>query len=223
MKFKLTDGKFRSCEIVISRYNEDLAWTKDIPKHFDKFIYNKGEHLPSVPSPCQFTQLPNQGREGATYLHHIIQKYEKLSRVTIFVQGKPFDHCSVLIDMLNKISNVNDMFPLKAYSPMNNLIDWIRLNKSDGLGVMKKAPWLGKDPGFLEYWDYLFKTPCDPDHMVFTGGAQFAIPYKLIMCRPKIFYQKILKTVDYAVHPLEGYFLEGIWRYIFQPSVEIRS
>jgi hypothetical protein len=37
-------------------------------------------------------KLPNLGREGGTYLYHIIKNYDNLSDYTIFTQANPVDH-----------------------------------------------------------------------------------------------------------------------------------
>jgi len=214
MRFKLVDGKFRSYEIVVCRYNEDISWVKDVPSYIDKYVYNKGSPLPDT------IPLPNRGREGAAYLYHIIKRYDKISQVTIITQGRPFDHCRAFLEILHKMPHVKDLCPLNKNMLIDHIIRWTKANKWKKQ-VMPGSPWVGKDPGFFEYYNYLFKTPFDRRINIFSPGAQYAIPYKIIISRPKSFYEKILKTLDYAVDPLEGYFLEGLWQNVFNPSIEI--
>lgn len=96
-------------ELVVARYNENIDWTK--PYNDILTVYNKGVPLGmenEIP-------LPNVGREGHTYLYHIVTNYDKLSQMTVFHQGgapvKGYNghhYCSIDIDfyLFNK-SNVN--------------------------------------------------------------------------------------------------------------------
>jgi hypothetical protein len=68
-------------EIVLARYNEDVSWCDQYKSLVT--IYNKGEDdlkYDSLP-------LPNVGREGHTYLHHVVQNYENLADWTVFSQA----------------------------------------------------------------------------------------------------------------------------------------
>lgn len=82
-------------ELVVAHFNEDLSW---IPKEHQVSIYSKGEpakHHRSLP-------LPNIGREGHTFVTHIIECWNCLADVTIFVQGDPLFHCELLLKRLDQ-------------------------------------------------------------------------------------------------------------------------
>lgn len=64
-------------EIVITRYNEDLAWTKGL------------EHLTTIYD--KQTQYPNFGYGLETMLRHIITRYDSLADITMFCQGNLAD------------------------------------------------------------------------------------------------------------------------------------
>jgi len=51
--------------IVVSRYNENIEWTKEFP---NVLIYNKGEKLDNYTNQIM---LDNVGREGHTYYKYI--------------------------------------------------------------------------------------------------------------------------------------------------------
>jgi len=70
-------------EIVLAHFNEDIRWSK--PYRNIRTIYCKG---PENKRPDGCTALPNVGREGHTYLHHIVQNYENLSDWTVFTQAQ---------------------------------------------------------------------------------------------------------------------------------------
>lgn len=77
---------------VVSRYNEDLGYLLSDPlfRTFDEIIvYNKGDTIEDVclENICTIINLPNYGREGHTYLYHIIHNYGDLHDVTVFLPG----------------------------------------------------------------------------------------------------------------------------------------
>jgi len=76
--------------IVIARYNEDIRWVLPIIKYV--IVYNKGlDDLDYIPRK-KIIKCENLGREGATYIKHILDNYDKLDDYTIFLQGKITDH-----------------------------------------------------------------------------------------------------------------------------------
>jgi len=75
-------------EIVVSRYNEDLRWL--LPYNDIVTFYNKGNDNINYLN-CKIN-LENKGREGDTYLHHMITNYDRLASQTIFIQGEIHDH-----------------------------------------------------------------------------------------------------------------------------------
>ena len=84
-----------SVDLVVTRYREQLAWLTPylgLP-NWRVFIYNTGRRPP--PSRiCQrataCTQIPNSGFEWHGYLRHIVDRYNLLAELTIFMQGDPF-------------------------------------------------------------------------------------------------------------------------------------
>lgn len=83
----------RTLEIVVSRFNEDLSWLKEIPTTFYTKItvYNKNDTPIECPvNNCTVHQLPNIGRESHSYFHHVIQNYDNLPDITLFLAGSVF-------------------------------------------------------------------------------------------------------------------------------------
>ena len=84
-----TDVSPLQAEIVITRFNEPLEWTKDIA-HLCT-VYNKGvEPLPSY-SFNKIVPTPNFGLGIETILRHIILNYDSLASTTFFCQGMILD------------------------------------------------------------------------------------------------------------------------------------
>ena len=76
-------------EIVIARYQENLDWVDEIPKELYNHItiYNKGDDMKNTIPNSTLIKLPNYGRESHTYLYHVINNYNNLADVTLFLPG----------------------------------------------------------------------------------------------------------------------------------------
>lgn len=100
--------------IVVSRYNEDVHWT--IPLGKNCIIYNKGEADLNYIDEKHIIPLDNIGKEGGTYIKHIIDNYENLSEHTAFLQASPFGH----VDLYSEENRAERIFSLlnenKTYS-----------------------------------------------------------------------------------------------------------
>ena len=77
-------------KIVIARYNEDIHWILPMIEYV--VVYNKGkDDLDYIPQD-KIIKCENIGREGHTYIKHILDNYDNLDDHTFFLQGKVHDH-----------------------------------------------------------------------------------------------------------------------------------
>lgn len=78
----------KQVEIVVSHYDEDVAWM-EMYEGLATY-YCKGDRLPlRYPQrPVKCHSLPNVGREGHTFLTHIITHYDALADWTVFTQAQ---------------------------------------------------------------------------------------------------------------------------------------
>lgn len=77
-------------EVVLAHHSEDISWLSRIPADVAIRLYTKGTQALKSSSQTSVQQLPNVGRESHTYLHHIVENYEDLSKWTVFTQaGQP--------------------------------------------------------------------------------------------------------------------------------------
>lgn len=78
----IKDGRIgrAQVEVVLAHHNEDLSWSEPYAKV--RTIYCKGT---SRPKGC--LRLKNVGREGHTYLRHIVSRYHSLADWTVFSQA----------------------------------------------------------------------------------------------------------------------------------------
>ena len=72
--------------LIISRFNENLNWL-EAHQNFNIVIYNKGDQLTSNTFK-NIIKIDNVGRESHTWLYHIVENYNNLDDVSIFLQGR---------------------------------------------------------------------------------------------------------------------------------------
>lgn len=199
---KLPDEKTVSntkrCDIIVARFNEDVEWTKQFS---NVIIYNKGNNLTD-----DFNQvlLNNVGREGHTYYTYICDHYDHLSDYTIFLQGTPFDHSPNLISNLHKyIGNKElniDFEYLSEYMIECNLT---------GCKYYPNLP-------LLDVYEKIFNEKKEQLQIRFGGGAQFIVSKEKILKKPREFYLKIVKLLEYNINPIEGHVIERFHKIIFE-------
>ena len=193
-------------ELVVARYREDLRWLNNIPPQIRVTIYDKNDADDADP---RAQQLPNVGREAHTYLHHIIARYDTLSPITLFCQGKPFDHAFDFRKTLRVLAQAPQQ--VKDFRWLGHIID-----TDDARGRRLFVPW-SKNPDRHEldlesFHGALFGAP-GPEKYVFQLGAQFAITSALIRARPRDFYQRALQlSMDF---PDAAHCFERTWDKVF--------
>jgi hypothetical protein len=186
-----------SLELVVARYLEDLAWIRNIPPQIRATIYDK--------SPSG--NLSNVGREAHTYLHYICTRYDDLAPVSVFCQGKPFDHCFDFRKTLREI--VQTGFD-GDFRWLGHVID---TDSSDGalFKTWSKNPG-GEGIDIAGFHRELFGIE-GPNEYVFTLGGQFIASRELIRRRPLDFYRRALQiSTDF---PEAAHCFERTWDRIF--------
>jgi hypothetical protein len=184
-------------QIVVARYNEDVEWTK---KYDNVIIYNKGLPLNGY---SNVVELPNVGREGHTYYHHIYTNYDTLDEYTIFLQGNPFDHSPNILEDLKKLDDYNT--------------DYLILCKNILTTNTQNCPYHFELP-LKSVYETLFGKSHEFKQFDFGSGAQFIASKNCIQKRPREFYKKIVDLLSTSVSPIEGYVIERYHTLIFNPS-----
>jgi len=95
--------------IVVARHEEDVQWTEAYSDICT--LYNKGESKPNASLPFVI-RLENTGREGHTYLYHIVSNYESLSANLVFTQADPFPHNPTILCAVDAIDQTRSIQPL---------------------------------------------------------------------------------------------------------------
>lgn len=217
-----TDPAF---EIVVSHYNEDLTWLKQ--HSAECCVYSKGGEKNALELPFTFTPLPNIGREGHTFLYHIVNHYEHLAEVTLFVQGRIDDHVDMtLAEMKAKaMTTVPGQVTTYPFRELELFEHW------EGIPWEKYPCWkrwssmatqnMPETP--LELFQrYISESDRMPVAVGFAPGAIFAVKKETIMRHSKAFYERLLQQMFLGemahVNPETGHYMERFWLAMFNPA-----
>jgi len=182
--------------LVISKYNEDIEWTKKIKHKIT--IYDKSEN------PVENSiKLKNVGREGETFLYHIVNNYDKLDDITVFLQANPFEHLQILVGWRAELSN----------EEKEKVIDKINKEINDDAKFATFYQVLYNEPNFtnganakmdcMKYYNKVY------DFFTNSPGAQYIVPKENILARPLEFWKKLHKAMYNG--DLDGYSQEQLW------------
>ena len=186
-------------ELVVARYLEDLSWLNNIPPQIKLLVYDKSPN----------GNLPNVGREAHTYLNHIVENYNTLPDLTIFAQGKPFDHAFDFHKTLRALT---------AATPGKSGFRWLGhiIDTDDCHGARLFATW-SKNSGderldMNGFHRALFGEDGPPIY-TFVLGAQFIATRDLIRSRSLPFWRRALQiSIDF---PDAAHCYERSWNRVF--------
>lgn len=192
-------------DLIVARYNENLNWLRRVPPRFRVVVYDKGEPEASATgSKC----LPNIGREAHTYLWHIIENYETLADITVFCQGKPFDHAS---DFHQSLRNLAETPEISDFTPFGHIVD-----TDDARGGLLFTRWSKNEDGHeldMHSFHRALFGDVGPREYTFRLGAQFAVTQQIIRNRPRAFYERALQVaIDF---PDAAHCFERSWPLVF--------
>jgi hypothetical protein len=194
--------------IVVAHYKENLDWLKNFDS--DKIlVYNKNQEQTEY----RTINLPNLGRESNTYLKYIVDSYDNLPDIVVFMQGKD-DHLSTV--NIKHYLNKMEAFPQRKVE--GNLTIF---NKS-GLGLSKEyriPTYAGKTLIPAEYDFYTWFTAYIrkeiPNYFCVFWGACFLVRKEAIRSKPLQFYFELYQQTMVGEAIELGHFFERSWYYIF--------
>lgn len=203
--------------IIVSRFNEDINWLKDL-KDFKKIIiYNKGNSLSNYDN-FQIINLDNVGRESHTWIYHIVKNYNNLDDIIIFLQGRIDDlGCMAFLDPNEYVLNINKFGYAASRYGLLGPLHW-----GWNVGIEKNIKylnaWRSKDIsrskiGFRAFSKILF--PDIPYFAATSYGGCFAVKKDLILQYDLNFYKNLLKILSANKNPIEGHYMERLWCYMF--------
>lgn len=211
--------------IVIARFNEDLEWLKESRFENHRIVcYNKGNNSNFYKHPnMEIIRLPNVGMCNHTYLYHIINNYDKLDNLTLFVAGScmddnkryitnlTFDRMTSKTNSAFVVSRVNDVlkdlydFTLDNYKVRNS--QNTTLNDSSELVKCKIRP-------FGKFYEHYFEK-------LHISGINyysiFGVSKEHILHQPKALYENLIQHVNKDINTEAAHYLERLTLAIFHP------
>lgn len=192
--------------LVVSRYRESVNWVDCFGTYT---VYNKGRDDLSAHHRANSVRLPNVGREAHTYLHHIVENYDRLEDVMIFSQGgyrahanfEPEEFLRRALDLgdLGFSANLGDINGLVGSNSRDFVLRW------HGVDLHTKEPY--------ELGEWLERATGEPwvrSRSVFWG-ATFSVRRDFILRRSRESYMSLIKTLDWSTNPMEAHFCERAW------------
>ena len=200
-------------EFVIAQYKENLSWLNN----YEDFctIYCKNPDATIETKYWRWKSLPNVGRESHTILYHIINNYDTLSEITVFLQGNINDHPGDIynnpFDYLTRINKNNQMIYQKTdpFQDWGKIKHWVINKKLLKNGQMKRAEFT-----MGEFWEEIFGKK-HPDFICVSYAGCFAVHRDLIRRRPLKFWKKLISYLDDHSNPEIGHYFERLWVSIF--------
>jgi len=231
-KEKFSDSD-EQIEIVISRYNEDLNWIRNEPfNKYNYIVYNKGkdENFYKCDRVKNIVSLENIGREAHTYLYHIINNYDSLKDITIFLPGSnnmPHKNkrSTNLISYIE--NNKNTAFSCAEEIRTETVYDRFKdFQIDDYLSTTQSNSQINKDSSiekskirpFGNWYKSVFGE--NVESKCFTVNAIFAVTKKDILQNPKTHYEKLIKELGNHHNPEVGHYFERSWETVFSPIDE---
>jgi hypothetical protein len=217
-------------EMVVAKYKENIAWTKDYSSIVSSIsIYNKSgspiEYTTNFSS-CKIIDLNNVGVCDHTYLYHIIHNYDTLADITIFVPGSGYlEFKKKIIDfVVSKVRDTrNTVIPVKIFNEpigkaiYNDIINTYKLCCKDNIDNANIKQHPSHIRPFGKWFDTYFK---DSKTRYGTFKGIFAVSRKDIQSRDREFYISLLQQINtYPFHETSHY-IERAWTAIFEGAKE---
>jgi hypothetical protein len=217
-------------EIVISRFNEDLKWTTTgIFNNFTYIVYNKGDNDNFEKSNInKIINLKNVGRCDHTYLYHIINNYNNLSDITLFLPGsldlpeKNFRATQILYSIKQ---NPNAVFFGEYCENIQQKFKDFCLSfwKSSNIQNFNKnnevALHLSEIRPFGEWYKYNFENIIS-NYVSYWGI--FSVDKKDIIQHPLSRYINLINQLETSSNPEVGHYIERSWNAIFYPMLHTK-
>jgi hypothetical protein len=190
-------------EIVVASYKEPMNWLRHLPKEDDrqyKLTVSNSNNRDSIPFADRTTLIENAGREAGHYLRFIIDNYDDLLPVTVFLQADPWPHSFSYVDDLLEI----------LYGTPNFEHPMCYLGATYGGGGVPVQKYTLTDHILRLGWG---STPY-PAGTPIQIGAQFYVKKDTILKRPKEHYEGIY-SASFDPDISLGHALEGHWGRVF--------
>eukprot|EP01065_Artemidia_motanka_P033169 TRINITY_DN40131_c0_g1_i1.p1 TRINITY_DN40131_c0_g1~~TRINITY_DN40131_c0_g1_i1.p1 ORF type:complete len:473 (+),score=130.10 TRINITY_DN40131_c0_g1_i1:79-1497(+) len=154
-------------EVVVSRHSGNLSWAADVDGVCDVMTVYDKSGAATPPAACRnapTTPLPNYGREGHSFLHHILSRWESLAEWTVFTQDDPLPHAPHFVPLLRTF-----LWDASYFRPFQTLSVFGRVGQPPASYPPRyRTDWVGNCSAYLETADQNL-WPMWPDHEVYRA------------------------------------------------------
>ena len=222
-----------SLSLIISRCRDSISWLKRyahlcFEREVTIYIYNKCEPV-IIPDIIKFNvncrvtviELNNVGREGHSWLYHLLYKSLNFRDINIFLQGKPHYHRHR--DVMRIISDMSDNLKSFTYE------DYVNIRKSDlsehfqsngpvhcvfsGLNFNNHSNY------FCQIYAELTGTKENCSAAVGNFGGEFIVTEALlrrILASHRVWIESLFFLLSRGQDPIEGHYMERLWTTLFK-------
>jgi hypothetical protein len=231
-------------QIIITRAGEDLRWVdafSDVPTT----VYNRGGRDDLLPEPrpnLHIMTQQNTGREDEVMIRHIVDNYDALPAVTVFLQGWPFSHCTGIVPTVRRaiqailepplMIQLNGSGSVEGMVPLSQSFWQYEINSSE-IGLAKllalRASAKAHEAEAVQLVRNLYSSTCSrllggkpcPNKQWAAEGSQWAVSRDLIRKTPKHLYKDMLSLGEGFQNKFRGLVLEALWPVLWgQPNWE---
>jgi hypothetical protein len=221
--------------LIISRYSETLDWLhKEYVADFPNIIYNKGsdDNYEKNANTLRTVNADNLGRCDGTYVRYIVENYDDLPEVMVFLPGSANmdNKYNKLIKLIEKVrgsenSSVYVNYPDPGSEPPNlhglynfQLDHWSSSNSENNQKNSETVLTPAKIRPYGKWYEHHFGEFDDHSNTGIFG--LFAVSKMDVLKRPKEFYQDLLEQLEVSSNPEVGHYCERCWAKIFNYTGE---
>jgi hypothetical protein len=213
-------------DLVVARYKEDIEWVKayDNGTFGRLYIYNKSEapvKYSGGAAKVRTQNLPNVGVCDHTYLYHIIDNYDNLADVTVFMPGSgTLPYKKQLIDFTVDTAKWTrtTVFPVYTFDvPVDDAMYNFTLDNYNIASTENRDSGGKHEPAatrpFGKWYDQYFG---DTDVKSSSFNGIFAASREHIRSRDKKFYEELIKEVSTHKFQEASHYMERAWTSMFK-------
>ena len=215
--------KIKSNFLVISNYNNDVAWVSEYTDTYT--IYDRSEVSTLSKNDPRVIQSPNVGYNLYDYFTFIIDHYDNLPDCTIFAKGNVFPR-HITREYFDNIANNTFFTPIEDYRMHKEQWPVCFFSSDGGFCEINNSWYLRhhKTKYFHSYNDFLkfcFVDPIIPRYIRFAPGANYIVPKANIRKLPKIFYENLKFFISYAKLPGEAHIIERMLHTLWTSTFDV--
>jgi len=223
---------YKSAEIVVARYNESLDWLKKYPYNkLPVVVYNKGtnDNYYKSPNMIREVKLPNLGKCDHTYVQHIVDNYDKLKDVTVFLTGSldalphKLRNSRLIIESLDR--DLRSTMVVQYHSDVRKSLSnfgmthYSSADKRNMAGISTNKLYPAEIRPFGKWFERKFGD------LVVNAVAYYGIfsaSRDHIKNRGVDFYRELLRELSVSQNPEVGHYVERSWLAIFHPMKGVK-